>query len=430
MEAFRCVRIAPLCGIAALFIQAPELIAQTVKFKHRDCKPVATVGHCAQSSVVSAPDRGAITVLIEQTKPALFDYEIAGIPLGESDEVRPNADGFSNKTLVQVHDGTRFGGYIVRITQKQGIGERALPDAIITIAVRTEEWRASFAGGFAASGLTGKRYALRDTSILVDSVLSPRAVVIRDHAREDALRLSTATFVHLSHSKLSSLAATFGLGLSATEGAGPYFFGGSFLFGERGAVTAGVAIGPELTRPLGRVEGDVLERNADLSNAFAAPPSRTGARAFFAMSFNFLGSGKDALNLPFAGANTGKPVVSDAAAPAESTKPPTPPTGQAGTTGLTVSDPSLIIDSGTTVTLTFSWKGAAPPEGSLIGLSADPSGVITVETQTKLIPTPQREGEWTAAVEVKALRTGKATITATLGSGAEKAEVTSVIEVK
>jgi hypothetical protein len=304
--------------------------AVDVVFDHAECADRTGNVECRASYVVDASDGDVITITIKNTYPDDFVFTVAGIPVASPpDELRPQSNQTRDTTLTQRHD-ERFGGYIVTLTRKQKVSQQGRPEVTLVIAVRTSEWKAMFGGGFSVSSLVGRAFGLRDSTITA-ATESAEAVtqtqLVRDKHREDQAGYGAATFIHLYHTKRPSLGISFGLGLTLNESSSAaYYFGPSFRFGNKGALTVGGMVGPVKTLPPGLREDDVVTDNTTVSNALNALPSRTGRGFFVSLSYAFLGGGVDALNKPFAGAAepTATPKSTEKGSSSGETTPETP----------------------------------------------------------------------------------------------------------
>jgi hypothetical protein len=198
------------------------------------------------------------------------------------------SSAYEDKELTQHHD-KQYGGYLVYIRRKPN-NPSPLANATLIISVTTAKWNIAFGGGFPITTLTDRKFSLQDTTIGE----AAKFKVIRNKDHEDKVALSTATFIHLSHSSKPSLAATFGLGVGGNTS---YFVGPSYLFGDLGALTVGVAFGGRDDLPVGIAVNGITSD----ANALANLHKRNAIGVFAAFSFSFLGTDHGPFEKPFKG---------------------------------------------------------------------------------------------------------------------------------
>lgn len=277
-----------LCAVLSMIALSTASFAgtKTAEFNHGDCIAGKT---CTRFAELTLKPGELFTIVIENTFPDQFYYQITGI-MAVKEEVSPSTDvsfapnGSEKKTLSYAHD-PKYGGYIVRVTPKQGA---QLGTMEITIAVQTSEWKIGFAGGFVGSGLTdGKYYVQSEGDTLV---------LRQDSAGEDAVRLGIASFVHVWHSKVDWIGLSLGLGLEAGSNI-TYYVGPCLRAGDKAALDLGLAVGSVTTHPTGTQVDKPVSDPSVVSNL-----GRRNTMAFFvSLSYSFIGGAKDNLTKPFAG---------------------------------------------------------------------------------------------------------------------------------
>src|SRR5665213_1525873 len=219
--------------------------------------------YCQPTYTKKASDGDIITLAIlnigDTTK---FTFSASGIPIPKPDVVTsttpvPHGRGITKivVTLTQVHDAATYSGYVFRATPKDATGDK-LFESKITVKVITREWTVSFAGGFTGSTLNDPEYAVKD-KLVQASTGGPtyvRPTFIEEHARENAVNLGLAAFVHTYLSSWPHIGLSFGLGVQQTGTT--YYFGPSWLIGKVADLTAGAAIGSIKAPPSGVSVGD------------------------------------------------------------------------------------------------------------------------------------------------------------------------------
>jgi len=273
-------------------------------------------------SITVAPYQPFI-IRILNTFPSSFTYEVAGIPIS-----RPGAKAtggvtmsqLETKEVTQAHD-PKYGGYVVRILPKDGAGPVVVSDApagknqlsaaTLVIAVTNAQWDASIAGAFTVSGLRDPVFALEPRTEDGKTV----QYVVEDKSKEDRSRLGTGAFVNVYHTSRPWLGGTFGIGVNDNNRT-TYFAGPSIRFGDKAAVTVGLAAGSITRLPA----GVSLNKAASDNNVLNNLSNRVSYNWFIGFSFSFL-SVQNALEKPFAGGETAKESASSANAPQGSGKP-------------------------------------------------------------------------------------------------------------
>lgn len=240
-------------------------------------------------------DGQVFTVIIENTLPELFIYEVAGI------ELNPDAPGGTEsrgkllppkrKTLFIRHEA-KYAGYIVRIKPRPGEDTQGLSEVELVISVDTQQWDLDFAGAFTASELSDPVYSLQTRNEGDEEA----TFIVRDREAEDDFKLGIGAFVHLFHTRRPWAALTFGLGINE-DNKTTYFIGPSWRWGDKGALTAGVALGSIARLPAGAQE------NAPTTdtNVLGQLGTRTVPRFFVGFSYAFISDIRSRFEKPFAG---------------------------------------------------------------------------------------------------------------------------------
>lgn len=271
---------------------------QRVEFDH--------LAGVSQSEAISAKPGEVITIVIKNTCPDRFEYDLGGIPLSAPEAAFAESKKdctLKDHTLTQVHDD-RFGGYYLAITPISGPGSRVMADdngakkelkeLTFLVGVTTVQWDIAFAGGFTIADIVDPVFASQDNGMMQN-------VVIRDRGAEDDVSLGLAGMIHLYHRKRPHWAATFGLSTGSGNDLA-YMLGGSYRFGDKGALTLGYMWAPVDRLPAGLSVGDTI---AD-SNSLANLQSRTEGGVFLGISYSFISGVKDIFEKPFKGS---APVV-------------------------------------------------------------------------------------------------------------------------
>jgi len=267
---------------ALLILRTTSALADiTVTFDHEN-QPSET-----SCDLLDLTHNEKFKVVITNTNTDAFEYTVVGIevfPAPSATGLRLVADT-TRKELTLQHD-RKYGGYKVQLTHKKPLA--SLVDKVWYIPVRTAGWDTDVAGGFTVSKVTDPVFEVRS------------GTVARNHGAEDKVALGFAGFIHVYHGKLPSLAATFGLGIT-DQSKTAYFFGPSWRWGEKGALTAGYSWGSVDRLPSGIHEGDVVSD----PNALASLDSQVRGGVFLSLSFKFITVG-DLFQKPFAGSSVSK----------------------------------------------------------------------------------------------------------------------------
>jgi len=258
-------------------------------------------------------------VRITHTDPSSFDYQIEGFTPTSVTRATAQASlkesDLKTKELSQTHN-RKYGGYYVRIRPKTSVlpqvdlangSKKTLQEATLTVIVETLSWDYDLAGAFAISNLTNPAYALVTES---NGQGGTQQRVVRDTDAEDSAALGLAAMVHLYNQRKPNLALSFGIGIN-NNSATSYFFGPSWRFSDKAAITLGYVWGPREHLPAGVHVGDIVTDANVLNNL----PSKTDGGAFLSFSYSFLNPG-GALQKPFAGALGNTTPAVPAAAPA------------------------------------------------------------------------------------------------------------------
>lgn len=289
--------------LAVALLPARGSAQQTVRWDHAKCPSTSTVADavCTPVFEITAQPGEKITLEISHTCRSDFTYSVVPIPLAEDAQLQAGNTPCDDTHPVEIKHDPQYGGYIVYVTRKTGT-KPAVGDARVTISVRTSEWKVEFAGGFTVNGLTDNAFTLREVQVKdATGAATTRYQVVTQDDRKDDVNRSVASFVHLHHSSWESRRGgypglTFGLGLDPDR-SGEYYFGPSWLFGNRAALTAGVVVGQIHSLPAGRQLGDTVTD----ANALANLGSRRALRWFVGISYSFLGGGRSDLEKPFQG---------------------------------------------------------------------------------------------------------------------------------
>jgi hypothetical protein len=237
-----------------------------------------------------------ILIDIENTYPSQFDYSITAIEKPKEFNAQ-SAGKPETVSLQQIHDA-KYGGYVVRATPKDA--RASLGTLTITIAAETREWRQTFAGAFAVSGLTNPAFGVRDSTVTMPATTTTPAQTrtvsrfVDQGDRRSRESHEPAAFVHVLHSDHPWIGGTFGIGLR-TSNAPAYYGGLSFFAGDKAAITLGLVAGSQTTPPAGINIGDSVAS----ANVAANLPTRTTFAPFIGFSFSFIGNTRDKLTAPF-----------------------------------------------------------------------------------------------------------------------------------
>jgi len=278
-----------------------------------------------------------IQVEVKNTCKAAFTYahegiaRAAGQPPAPGDADATGCDVAGSTVSICIRHEERFGAYRVDIRLKPGESGDAVLDGkpkellsvTLTIPVENSPWSLDFSSGFTVSRLTDPVFAGKTTTENDTEVTR----IVRDRAAEDDRNLGVAAFTHLTHESWGSprfgyFGPSLGLGIDERNEAS-YFVGLSWLWGRRGALTAGYHWGSVDRLPAGMADGDTI----DDVNVLGDLPSRVDGAFFFSLSFSFLG-GRERFESKVADAGTrsGPAVTTDTEE--ETEQQPAPGNGQ------------------------------------------------------------------------------------------------------
>lgn len=310
--------LAPLA--ATLSLLTTDLLAQTtIDFNHLDQSP----GTVFRTELKHGD---ILQIKISQTFPDAFDYRVEGFapvvvtPSGPSATSSLTPAQLKDIPLPPVTHNREYGGYYVRIRSKVAQlptvnvngTTRTLQETTLTIIVDTQGWNYDIAGAFAITKLTDPVFAVVTES---DGAGGTQQRIVQDPSAEDDASLGLAGMVHLYHQNKPNLALSFGLGINDGD-ATSYFFGPSWRFNDKAAITVGWVWGPRKRLPAGVRVGDVVTDPNILNNL----ANRTDRQTFISFSYSFLNPG-DTLTKPFAGGGSGTPAVAVPPAPAAAPAP-------------------------------------------------------------------------------------------------------------
>jgi hypothetical protein len=281
-------------------------------------------GRDAYLAIEAAPGERFVIRIVRTCK-GKFQVSYTGITIEEKPsgaDVLPGAACTATDSIpVEIVHEARFRGYHIAIESQDGKAVTAVSGATVpaaqgielparatlTVEVPSKEPRFLFAGGFAVSELTDRRYALITRSVAGEE----KSFVVRDRQAEDDFDLGLAAMVH---GRLSSRGESWlgrhawlslGLGVNGSSEVA-YFPGLSFDLGRQGFVTLGYQFGARTRLPDGVRETDLGALDADLAvkdaNVLNDLPTKTDGAVFLAFSYTFLGSPLDSLKKPFAAA--------------------------------------------------------------------------------------------------------------------------------
>ena len=277
---------------------------QSISWDHAECKVEMEIDDpaCTPLFNVNAQPGETITLTVKNTCPEDFEYQTIPLPIREPHTLQSRATCTGTRVVDIRHD-PQYGGYVVNIVKKEGKAPPA-GNARVTIAVKTAQWKLGFAGGFTANGLTDTPFALREVQVPGEGgTTTTKYRLVTQESREDELGTSVVSFVHLHHNDWEKRARPH-LGLSLGIGVEPdrltdYYLGPSLLFGDRAALTVGLAIGQVNAPPAGREVNDTVVD----PNALANLGRKRESTWFIGVSYRFLGGGAADLQKPFAGQN-------------------------------------------------------------------------------------------------------------------------------
>jgi hypothetical protein len=316
--------------------------------------------------VLKLNDGEPFQVRILNTCATAFTYEVQGIL--RQDPPAPGTLGLNAgealgpKTLPVIHE-ERYGGYLVSIkrlnpnTLPCGVDSPNLVTRTLIISAPKMTWDLAFSGGFTLSNLASPHYYLRP-----DPTQAGKSIVQEDPSKNDDANLGIATWVHVYHHRLPSLAGTFGLGIrdsNKTE----YYLGGGLRMSDKASINGGVVFGPVSRLKDGINIGDSVTDPNVLNDL----PTMTKRGFFIGLSYSFIDV-RGKLQQPFAGAtgasgNTGTtgtgnataapaapapaapatPATPAAPAAAQPATPPATPQPQAGACTVTFANESVTI---------------------------------------------------------------------------------------
>jgi hypothetical protein len=138
-------------------------------------------------------------------------------------------------------------------------------------------WDLALTGGFVATGLIDRVYALGTVTG------QPTRVVLRQPDQESSVNLGIAMFAQVYHDRYAWIAPlSFGIGIRGDSRA-TFYFGPALRFGPHASFTGGVAIGPVASLPAGVVEG----RAVSDTNFLTDLGTRTKASWFVGATYTF-----------------------------------------------------------------------------------------------------------------------------------------------
>jgi hypothetical protein len=138
-------------------------------------------------------------------------------------------------------------------------------------------WDLAITGGFVATGLVDRAYALGTVPG------QATRVVVRQTEQESSVNLGVAMFAQVYHDRYPWIAPlSFGIGIRGDSRA-TFYFGPALRFGPHASFTSGVAIGPVAALPAGVVEG----RAVNDTNFLTDLGTRTKASWFAAATYTF-----------------------------------------------------------------------------------------------------------------------------------------------
>ena len=240
---------------------------------------------------------------ITNTCPADFDYRLEAVAPGTATQgLRTGQEprkALESKEVREKHD-PRWAGYILHIDKVTSgnschppgneSAEADLKPVLLIVSVATPEWGVSVMGGFTVSTVTNKVFASRPENA--------KFVVVREKDKEDAATLGLASFIVAHHTKQPAWlpSPAFGLGLHSDSKV-TYHLGGAYRFGDKGAVSFGLTLGPSARLP----DGVQLNVPLDAAPSLSTLPTRTSPGAFVGMSYTLIDT-REALQKPFKGA--------------------------------------------------------------------------------------------------------------------------------
>ena len=274
---------------------ATEATFKTVRFNHGASK-------ADESRTLRVGNGETFKIQIDDTCPDLFTYDVHGVlreekPSGVEQKAGAKLPPRKEKVLTAVHD-TKYGGYIVTMTRKNGPNQCDGPDDLAsrTLIVFTpqEDWDLSFSGAFTLSSLSNPMYYLR-----AHPDDATKKQVQEDPDKSDAVNLGIGAFVHLFHQRHPWLAGSFGLGIREGNKM-EYFLGGGLRASDKATINAGVVFGPVSRLP----NGVDTTRPVSDDNVLNDLPTRIQRGFFVGISYSFIDV-RNRFQAPFAGSGGG-----------------------------------------------------------------------------------------------------------------------------
>ena len=146
-----------------------------------------------------------------------------------------------------------------------------------TPAAVASGWDLALTGGFVATGLIDRVYALGTVTG------QATRVVVRQTEQESSVNLGVAMFAQVYHDRYPWIAPlSFGIGIRGDSRA-TFYFGPALRFGPHASFTGGVAIGPVAALPAGVVEGRAINDTNFLTDL----GTRTKASWFAGATYTF-----------------------------------------------------------------------------------------------------------------------------------------------
>lgn len=250
---------------------------------------------CTARRKLYLSDGDVFAVVIYNTQKDAFVYSIDTVARedkGPKTEAEPKP---VDVVFLARQHSSRYAGYIVHITPI-GRVSTSLGEARVIINVVTSEFRAAFGGGFTASGLNDRAFAVVADTIDQGGTRVGVQRFVRESDREDDARLGLGSFVHVHHTRIPWAALTFGLGIEQNRAAS-YYLGPSWRMGDAAVLTLGVLVGSVRTAPPGVSENQIVS-DPNVVNSLG---SRTKASWFVGLSYSFIGGADRNLAKPFLG---------------------------------------------------------------------------------------------------------------------------------
>lgn len=318
------------CTLALVFAFAASAVAQEViTFDHRQASADGNPDLIEQRTF---RDGTQFVVRITNTCPSAFSYTVRALRRHEAETppapfgagAKPAPPGLSEKTLDPITFDSENGGYLIDIQpvpgeescveylekgtttpaqpQPTGVVEEfvdpadeskgvkftaagkeydkrdvTLRNVTFTIAIRSDEWGVSIAGGFAASAPTDREFGL--VSIQGQTGKFNLTEGARAHAAVGA-----TTFIQVTKpSKPLGFAVGVGMG---TNTATSYMFGPAIRFDDAASIVFGIALTPQRVLPPNVDDGATV----DDPNFLNTLERKARAAVFVGFSFAILGS--------------------------------------------------------------------------------------------------------------------------------------------